>query len=141
MIKFKFLPHTADIKFQANGKTKDALFENCALAVSSAYARGQKIKDKLKKTIQVSGKDNESLLYNFLEELIFQVDANYFITLKAKVKIEQNQLKATLFGDKTQNYGLDSIKAVTYHQIYVKKPAWAGKPKLFWTSNKYILLT
>ena len=121
MIKFKFLQHTADIKFQANGKTKDALFENCALAVSSAYARGQKIKDKLKKTIQVSGKDNESLLYNFLEELIFQVDANYFITLKAKVKIEQNQLKATLFGDKTQNYGLDSIKAVTYHQIYVKK--------------------
>ncbi len=34
MEKFKFLEHTADIKFQVFGKTLEEVFENTALAIS-----------------------------------------------------------------------------------------------------------
>ena len=77
MRKFKFLEHTADIKFQAYGKDIEEAFENSALAMfNSMY--NSKIKDKEKFKIIVQGKDFESLLYNFLEELLFLLDSKNF---------------------------------------------------------------
>jgi SHS2 domain-containing protein len=120
--KFKFLEHTADIKFQAFGKDINEVFENVALAISEIIARENKIKLKIKKKIKIKGIDKESLLHNFIEELLYLVDAENFITTKARVKISGNTLEAELQGDKTDNYkGLDHIKAATYAEMYIKK--------------------
>ncbi|MCH7568945.1 MAG: archease [Nanoarchaeota archaeon] len=122
MINYKFLEHTADIKFRAYGKTLNAVFENCALAFSDTLSRGKKIKSEKKKTISLEGKDNESLLYNFLEELIYLLDAEYFVVSKAKVKIKDNKLNGVIYGDRVDNYkDLDHIKAATYAEMYIKK--------------------
>ena len=120
-IKFKFLSHTGDIKFQAYGKTKPILFQNCALAVAYHFAKGGRIKPKIKKKISIKGEDDESLLYNFLEKIIYLLDAEDFVTAKAKVKIENKNLDAILYGDKTKNYEVDPIKSPTYHDMYIKK--------------------
>ena len=69
--KFEFLPHTADIKFRAYGTTLNELFENIVLAISSIISKDQKISTKKGKMISVSGDDSESLLYNFIDELIY----------------------------------------------------------------------
>ena len=82
-MKYKFLKHTADIKFQAFGKTLEKSFENSALAMSNSMYE-QKVKSKLKKKINVSGKNLESLLYNFLEELLFLLDSKGFFVSKIK---------------------------------------------------------
>ncbi len=123
MQKFKFLKHTADIKFQAFGDSLAQAFENSALAVINAMYKG-KVKKKIKKKIQVKGKDLESLLYNFLEELLFLLDSQGFFLSSAKVNIGKKNLKlsAELLGDKAENYkiGLD-VKAITYNEMYVKK--------------------
>ncbi len=128
-MKYKFLKHTADIKFQAFGKTLEKSFENSALAMSNSMYE-QKVKSKLKKKINVSGKNLESLLYNFLEELLFLLDSKGFFVSKIKVKIRENknkeknqtELSAEVFGDDAKNYkiGLD-VKAVTYNEMFVKK--------------------
>ena len=128
-MKYKFLKHTADIKFQAFGKTLEKSFENSALAMSNSMYE-QKVKSKLKKKINVSGKNLESLLYNFLEELLFLLDSKGFFVSKIKVKINKNkdekknqtELSADVFGDNAKNYkiGLD-VKAVTYNEMFVKK--------------------
>lgn len=125
-MKYKFLEHTADIKFRAYGKSLNELFENCALAVSDTLSRGGKIKTIKKKKITVKGNDNESLLYNFLEELIYLLDAEDFVVSKAKVKIKEEikgkKLQAEIYGDDTKNYkDLDHIKAATYAEMYIKK--------------------
>lgn len=123
--KFKFLEHTADIKFQAFGKTLEKAFENSALAMFNAMYKG-KIKQKTKKSIKVQGKDYESLLYNFLEEILFLLDSEGFFLSSCKVKIgkskNKNKLVAELQGDKAKNYriGLD-VKAVTYNEMFVKQ--------------------
>jgi len=122
-MKYKFLKHTADIKFQAFGSTLESAFENSALAMANSMYSG-KVLPKIKKIIKVKGKDLESLLYNFLEEILFLLDSTNFFISKIKIKINQedNILVAKLYGDNAKNYkiGLD-VKAVTYNEMFIKK--------------------
>lgn len=121
-IKFEFLDHTADIKMRVYGHTQKDLFENCVLAFSSYVAKGNKIKSRKSKVIEASGIDNESLLYNFLEELIYLVDAENFVVAKAEITVRGKNLRAELFGDDAENYeGLEHVKSPTYAEMYVKK--------------------
>ncbi len=122
-MKFKYLEHTADVKFQSYGSSLEEAFENAALAMFQAMFKG-KIKSKIKKTIKVGGRDLESLLYNFLEELLFLLDTkNLFLsTIKVKIDEKNLKLKGEAVGDLASNYkiGLD-VKAVTYNEMFVKK--------------------
>ena len=124
MKKFEFLPHTGDIKFRVYGKTLAEIFENSALAVSNFIARGKKINPRKKKSVSLisSSTDLNLLLYKFLDELIFFLDAENFIAAKAKVTIKNSHLKAVVYGDKASDYkDLDHIKAATYSEMYIKK--------------------
>ncbi len=121
-MKYSFLEHTADIKFKAYGKVLNEVFENSVLAVAEYISRGKKIKNSRGRIINVSGNDIESLFYNFLDELVYLLDAENFIVVKAKVTIRGYNLKAELFGDNASNYkNLDHIKAATYSEMYIKK--------------------
>ncbi|MBU0761248.1 MAG: archease [Nanoarchaeota archaeon] len=123
-MRYKFLPHVADIKFRAKGRTLNKTFENAALAVSDILLERKKIKRKLKKEISIKGNDKESLLYNFLEEMIYLLDAENFVVASAEVRIRKNTLKATLSGDAAENYkAINHIKAATYAEMHVKKTA------------------
>jgi len=128
---FKFLEHTADIKFQAFGKSLEEVFENSALAMFNSMFDG-KIGNKIKKKISVEGKDNESLLYNFLEELLFLFDSEgFFLSEIEKIKIKGNRLEAEIVGDKAENYKIYiDVKAITYNEMFVreeKKGKWVAQ--------------
>lgn len=119
--KYEFLKHTGDLKFRAYSSSVKGMFENCALAISSVLSRGKKIKSLIKKEISVSGNDYESLLYSFIDELIYLFDAEGFIVSKAELEIEDGKLKGIVYGDDSTNYkDLDAIKAPTYAEMYVK---------------------
>ena len=121
-MKYKFLPHTADAKFRSFGKNLEEQFSNAALAMTSIMIDPKKVKPKIKKQIKVKGKDIKNLLYNFLEELLYLLDTKLFILNKVNVKIKDNQLTATLVGDKASNYKTKGdVKAVTYQQMEIKK--------------------
>ncbi len=120
--KFEFLEHTADVKFRVRGKSLNDIFSNCALAVSHIISRGKKIKAVKRKTFTVCGKDYESLLYNFIDELIYLLDAENFVVSNVDVKILDGKLNAVVYGDDSSHYkDLDSIKAATYAEMYVKQ--------------------
>lgn len=119
--KFEFLDHTADIKFKAYGKTINEVIENCAAAFSSYIANEQKIKPAKGKIIDVRGDDKESLLYNFLDELIYLIDAENFIVTKASVTVRGYNLHAELYGDDASKYSLKQVKAATYAEMYIKQ--------------------
>ena len=122
MEKFKFLEHTADIKFQAFGKSVEEVFENSALAMSNAMYDG-KVEKKKKIKIKVEGKDFESLLYNFLEEFLFLFDSKNFLFGEVKnLRIDKFKLESEVLGDKASNYNFTrDVKAVTYNEMFVKK--------------------
>jgi len=154
MKKFKFLEHTADIKFQAFGNSVKEVFENSALAMFSAMHEG-KVKKTEKKKMEVKGDDLENLLYNFLEELLFLFDSEGFFLgkigdlniskdinskkqsgreKKDKVDDKEGGLKLTseVIGDNSENYEISiDVKAVTYNEMFVKfddkKKKWTAQ--------------
>ena len=122
-MKFKFLEHKADVKFQAFGNSLEECFKNATLAFTSVMIDYKKIKPKIHKKISVKGTDLKNLLYNFLEELIILIDAENFISSKVKfLKIKKLTLKAELIGDEISNYEVHNhIKAVTYNEMEIKE--------------------
>ena len=133
--KYKFLEHTADIKFRVYGRTLGKIFENTTLAFCEIISRKKKIRADKKKKIKLRAEDLEGLLYSFIDELIYLLDAKNFLVCKAKVKVKESKgesrLEGEVFGDNAGRYDdLDHIKAATYHEMYVrqkKDKAWEAQ--------------
>ena len=125
MEKYKFLEHTADVKFQAFGKTLEEAFTNSALATAETMTKKTKIAEKTKWKIDASGKDLPSLLYNFLEELLFLLDVEDFLLSRVlKMNIKGEELVAEVTGDKASNYKItNDVKAITYNEMFVRERA------------------
>lgn len=127
MNKYKFLEHTADAKFQAYGKTMEESFSNAALAMFSIIVDTKKIKKNIKKGIEARGHDLKSLLYNYLEELLFLIDTENFLLnhieeLIIHKKGKEYFLEAIVVGDKADDYETNGdIKAVTYNEMEIKE--------------------
>ncbi len=119
--RYVFLEHTADIKFRTYGKTLQEVFEHAIEALAEYMTDGQLPKKKKGKVIEVQGTDQESLLSNFIDELLFLVDAEHFLPLKGEVTLRGNNLKAEIYGTDTSPYQLKHIKAATYSEMYIKK--------------------
>jgi|SRR3989344_3217503 len=124
MKRFEFLEHTADIKIRVYGKTLGGIFENIVLALSSYIAKDVKVRNKIKKKILIESKNNEELVYRFIDELLFLLDAENFIACKSSVKmnLKDGKIECELEGDDTRKYkGLNHVKAATYAEMYVKQ--------------------
>ena len=127
MKPYKFLPDiaTADIAFEANGKSLEELFRNCALATFEVMADVKRIEPKITKKISLKGKSEENLLYDFLSELIFLKDSESLLFNKFDISIDKDlTLETTAYGE-TINHDkhhtkLD-VKAVTLHMFRVEK--------------------
>jgi len=122
-MRFRFLEHTADIKFRAYGKTLNEVFENAGLAFFEVCCNTKKVKPLIKKELSIKSEDLKSLLYDFLEELLYLHEAEHYLFSKFKVIIKGLKLTATLWGEKiNQSHELRSmIKAVTYNDMIVEK--------------------
>ena len=127
--KYRFFDKTADAKFQAFGNTLDEVFKNSQEAmISIMYDLDAIMEYEFEldtREIIVEGGNLETLLYNFLEEVIFLMNAEFFVGLVDKIQIihieEVYKLKAILHG--TQAINLEShgeIKAVTYNEMFVR---------------------
>src|SRR4051794_3523063 len=74
MIPFEILDHPADIGFRAFAHTLPELFENAALAMLSIRAEVEDVDPRQEFPITASGSEYESLLVNFLNEVLYLVD-------------------------------------------------------------------
>jgi SHS2 domain-containing protein len=122
IMKYKFLEHTADVKFQSFGKNAEEAFENSALALKETICRKIKVKENEERKIKIKGKDFESMLYKFLEEILYLLEAeNFLISRIKKIKIEGFGLNAVISGDRASSYKFtNNAKAITYNEMYVK---------------------
>jgi SHS2 domain-containing protein len=123
-MKYKFLSHTADVKFQAFGKTINEAFENAFYALKENLCNKIKVKPVTEKIVRIKGNDLGSLLYDFLEEFLFLLDSEGFLPSKiSDIKIDEKKfvLIAKVFGDKAKNYKFSNhVKAITYNEMFVK---------------------
>jgi SHS2 domain-containing protein len=136
-MKYKFIKHTADVKFQAFGKTLEECFLNSLEAMNEIITK-DKIKENITKKIIIEAKDRERLLYDFLEEFLYLLDGTGFIIAKIEnFKITTYKNKRGLYilklvcdaiGDDIKNYNtLTQVKAVTFNEMYIKNEKNNGK--------------
>jgi len=125
---YKFLDHTADVFFVAKADTLPELFEQCALAVGETMVDIHKVSPK--QTVKILGEDKnvETLLYDFLDEIVFFKDYKQLLFSKFKITIEEKEGKYFLTclasGEKLDLARHDpkvDVKAITMHEFEVKK--------------------
>lgn len=125
---YKYLEHTADVLFQAEGKTLEELFAQCGLAVEDAQVNIRKVKKTKKKIIKEKNNTVEKLLFDFLDDLLFYKDSEQLVfskfEMKIKKKVDCYELACDAYGEKLNpdkhEFKVD-VKAITMHMFEVKK--------------------
>ena len=123
-MEYKYLEHTADLKFQAFGNNLNQAFENAAKAMFNAMVPIKQIAPKIEKTINITAESEESLLFDWLSELLRLHDTNDLLFSKFKVNINKLQLKAKIKGEKLNKNKHEPelmIKAMTYNELKIEK--------------------
>ncbi len=127
MKKFEFLGFaTADICFKAYGKTLEEVFANAALAMFEVIIETENVESIVVKEIKVQGEDLKSLMFEWLNELLFYVDAEGLAFSKFDVRIDENQMRlsAKVSGepiDQAKHVIKTDVKACTYHSMEIKQ--------------------
>ncbi len=126
-IKYRFLNHTADAKFQAYGNSLEEAFKNAAEATANLMWSTRKVRPRIKRKVNITGKDREQLLVKFLEEILFLLDSDDFMVcsveeLSIKKEKADYALEAWFLGDKVSDESeiFGSVKAVTYNDMIIK---------------------
>ena len=126
--KFEFFDVTADVGYKAYGNTLEEAFENAALAMFDVITDISKIRQNIKKEIQIESEDEYALLYDWLSEFLVILDSEFLIFSKFEVKIEKDMDGYILYGtawgeefDPQLHESRDEVKAVTYHRMNIKK--------------------
>ena len=122
-MSYRFLEHTADVKFRAEGSDLGEMFISAVDALNDTIRGDIKILEQEEKSFEVEGSDNESLLYNFLEEFLYFLDTEAFLVSRIKsIEIGEGKINCVVVGDKADNYKFtNDVKAVTYSEMFVKK--------------------
>lgn len=121
MKKFEILEHTADLKIRAFGKTKEELFKNALLAMAEGLQPRIKNQESGIREIKVRSADLETLLVDFLSDVLYLTQVNKEIYAQVKFKkFSDTEIEAELVGKKVEGFGED-IKAVTYHNLKVSQ--------------------
>lgn len=124
---YTFLEHTADVKILVEEPTLDEAFKTAAMALKQTMAENVEVKSKITRIITLEENDINDLLYRFMEEFIYLLDADDFlmseiIDLEVNKDNEKNLfvLSATISGDNASNYRFSNdVKAVTFNEMKI----------------------
>jgi len=128
MKRYEFLKHTADVAVRLFGRSLKDLFESAAWAMFAVLL--EKTKNRpgaalTEKEISVCGEAPEDLLKAWLDELLFCYAVDHLVLVRIKsIDVGGKEMKALVLFDvfDREYYTVkDEIKAVTYHELEVKK--------------------
>ncbi|MEW6455589.1 MAG: archease [Acidobacteriota bacterium] len=122
--KYEIFFTTADIGLKVRGKSIEELFKNAAEGMFSIMRKNLKNRsNSIKRKIDVKSYEWESLLAEWLNELLFLYDSKKVIFTNFKInEILPYRIKAEINGYKANKEDiLREIKAVTLHNLKIIK--------------------
>jgi SHS2 domain-containing protein len=122
---FDILDHTADVGIVAYGTDISQAFVNAARALFSLITDLDDVAEILYRDIKLTASDQESLLVEWLNELIYLFDTEGIVFKRFDItQLNSTRLKARSYGEKVDSakHGLKTgVKAATYHMLKVDK--------------------
>ena len=122
---FEIINHTADVGITAYGTNIGQAFANAARALFSLMVELDNVEEVTYRDIELTAQDQESLLVEWLNELIYLFDVENIIFKRFDIiELNNAQLKARGYGERVDNskHKLKTgVKAATYHMLRVDK--------------------
>lgn len=135
MEPFRILEHTADVGFEAFGKTREEAFANAARALFHLIVDLETIAPREESRLRVQGSDSEALLVNWLSELLYLHDAEGWLFSDFAVREwEERSLAAVARGEKfdsRRHQAKMMVKAITYHQLVLERTSEGWRAQVY----------
>ncbi len=132
-MRFEPISHPSDVGLIAYGSDLKELFANSAFGMFSLMADLSTVKPRTEFGVDVSGEDIESLLVNWLNELIYLEDAKNVLLSEFNITgLTNRSIKAKVRGemiDPPRHKMTRGVKAATYNQLKIRKvgEGWEAK--------------
>ena len=124
-MEFELLDHPADIGFRAYAATFEELYANAARALVSLIVDPAAIECREELLVRVDGIEFESLLVNWLNEVLYLMDSKRLALGEFEVqRLEKYWIRCLVKGeprDPVKHPPRLVVKAVTYHQLKINR--------------------
>lgn len=116
--------HGADIGVRGYGSSLVEAFSQVALAMTAVIAEPATIEASEPVTIQCQAPDNELLLTDWLNAIVYEMAVRKMLFSRFEVAIEDHQLQATIWGEPVvtdRHQPVVEVKGATYTELLVKQ--------------------
>jgi SHS2 domain-containing protein len=122
---YEIFEHTADAGLRVRAATREQLFVEAARGLLSiVIANPQQIRPLSTRTMRVDGQELDYLMFDWLNEVLYTLDAEKFLVADCQVRLDEQGLSATCRGEQLDPERHESdheIKAITYHGLRVEE--------------------
>ncbi len=132
---YDYFDVTADIGFHAYGESLEEAYENAGLAMFNVVTDIDKVAKSESREFEIVSEDLVSLLYDYLEELLFLQDTEFLFFSDFEISIEkivdedssslENYKLICLASGEEINWNVhdqrSEVKAITFHKMCVKE--------------------
>jgi SHS2 domain-containing protein len=131
--KYHLIDHTADFGIHVSGTHSKDLFANAAQALFDVITDIDSLTGRDSCLVEVSGEDWSDLMVNWLREILYLWNGEERLVKSVNITaLSANKLSAQVVFDPydpDRHTVKTEIKAVTYHQIQVKRThsGWTAK--------------
>ncbi len=131
--KYHLIDHTADFGIHVSGTDSKDLFANAALALFDVITDIDSLTGQNSCHMEVSGEDWSDLMVNWLREILYLWNGKERLVKSVNISaLSANNLSAKVVFDPydpDRHTVKTEIKAVTYHQIQVKRTpsGWSAR--------------
>ena len=122
MPRYRLISHTADAGLFAYGKSLDEAYANAAYGMFAIMTDLRKVRETEIRRVSITEKDKESLLFEWLNRLIYLFDVEHLIFKRFEVKLDGTHLNATCYGEKfdpARHKMTIGVKSATYYLLEV----------------------
>ncbi|MHA2060031.1 MAG: archease [Candidatus Ranarchaeia archaeon] len=107
---FRFLDHTADVIIEAWGPTVEKAFEQAGYGFYTVLLNPKKITPTGNYEVELEGHSLETLLYRWIEEFIFLLDAEGLVCTDLEISSINHQTSPVVLKGRCGTESFDSIK-------------------------------
>lgn len=120
--RWEHFSHQADIGVRGIGTSKEAAFEQTAVALTAVVTSPQDVASKEEVSILCTAPDDELLLAEWLNALVYEMATRRMLFGRFAVQIDGNRLQAQMWGeevDVARHQPAVEVKGATYTGLLV----------------------
>lgn len=123
---WEHFPHAADIGIRGLGPTRNAAFEQAAVALTAAVCDPATVQERTCVPIHTSGESDDFLFLNWIDALVYEMATRRMLFRRCAVQISGKQLSAECWGEPIEvarHQPAAEIKGATFTELKVTRTA------------------